>query len=234
MRAASEGRRHGGNGPLGHNPDESTTAVSLCSAPGVSVPELPAADDTLEAAVREALACRRCEAVLPLGPRPVFRVSGTARVLIIGQAPGTKVHMTGVPWNDASGDRLRRWLLMDRALFYDSAWIAIVPTGLCYPGRLANGGDAPPRPECAPLWLDRFARLMPQLRLTLLVGSYALRHRLGTGAMTERVRRFRELGPAVVPLPHPSWRTTGWERRNPWFGEELLPVLRSSVATALE
>jgi uracil-DNA glycosylase len=200
----------------------------------VTVPELPAADDTLEAAVTEALACRRCEAVLPLGPRPVFRVSGTARVLIIGQAPGTKVHMTGVPWNDASGDRLRRWLLIERALFYDSTRVAIVPTGLCYPGRLPNGGDAPPRPECAPLWLDRFARLMPELRLTLLVGSYALRHRLGAGAMTERVRQFREFGPAVVPLPHPSWRTTGWERRNPWFEEELLPVLRRSVATALE
>lgn len=198
------------------------------------MPELPAADDTLEAAVTEALACRRCEAVLPLGPRPVFRVSGTARVLIIGQAPGTKVHMTGVPWNDASGDRLRRWLLIERALFYDSTRVAIVPTGLCYPGRLPNGGDAPPRPECAPLWLDRFARLMPELRLTLLVGSYALRHRLGAGAMTERVRQFREFGPAVVPLPHPSWRTTGWERRNPWFEEELLPVLRRSVATALE
>jgi uracil-DNA glycosylase len=190
--------------------------------------------DTLAAAVDEALACRRCEAVLPLGPRPVFRVSPTARVLIIGQAPGTKVHMTGVPWNDASGDRLRQWLLMDRALFYDADRIAIVPAGLCYPGRLANGGDAPPRPECAPLWLDRFVRLMPAVRLTLLVGSYAQLHILGRGAMTERVRRFREYGPAIVPLPHPSWRTTAWERRNPWFGEDLLPVLRQEVATALE
>jgi uracil-DNA glycosylase len=188
-------------------------------------------NDTLSAAIDEALACRLCEAVLPLGPRPVFRVSDTARVLIVGQAPGTKVHLTGVPWNDASGDRLRAWLLMDRALFYDPARIAIVPVGLCYPGRLPNGGDAPPRPECAPLWLDRFTRLMPQVRLTLLVGSYALRHRLGKGAMTDRVRRF---GPAIVPLPHPSWRTTGWERRNPWFAEELLPVLRQAVAAALE
>jgi uracil-DNA glycosylase len=190
-------------------------------------------DDTLATAIDEALACRRCEAVLPLGPRPVFRVSDTARVLIVGQAPGTKVHMTGVPWNDASGDRLRAWLLMDRDLFYDTTRIAIVPTGLCYPGRLPNGGDAPPRPECAPLWLDRFVRLMPQVRLTLLVGSYALRHRIGKGAMTDQVRRFRELGPAIVPLPHPSWRTTAWEQRNPWFAEELLPVLRQAVATAL-
>ena len=190
-------------------------------------------DDTLAAAIADALACRRCDAVLPLGARPVFRVSSTARVLISSQAPGTKVHMTGLPFNDASGDRLRAWLQMDRDLFYDQTRVAIVPMGLCYPGRLPNGGDAPPRPECAPLWLDRFTRLMPQIRLTLLVGSYALRHRLGKGAMTDRVRQFRELGPAIVPLPHPSWRTGGWERRNPWFNEELLPVLRQAVAAAL-
>jgi uracil-DNA glycosylase len=189
--------------------------------------------DTLANASNEALACRVCEAVLPLGPRPVFRVSETARMLIIGQAPGTKVHLTGVPWNDASGDRLRSWLMMDRDLFYDATRIAIVPMGLCYPGRQPNGGDAPPRRECAPLWLDRFIRLMPQIRLTLLVGSYALQHRIGKGAMTDRVRRFQELGPAIVPLPHPSWRTTGWERRNPWFAEELLPVLRQAVELAL-
>jgi uracil-DNA glycosylase len=189
--------------------------------------------DTLASASNEALACRVCEAFLPLGPRPVFRVSETARVLIIGQAPGTKVHLTGVPWNDASGERLRSWLMMDRDLFYDATQIAIVPMGLCYPGRLPNGGDAPPRRECAPLWLDRFVRLMPQVRLTLLVGTYALRHRIGKGAMTDRVRRFQELGPAIVPLPHPSWRTTGWERRNPWFAEELLPVLRQAVELAL-
>jgi uracil-DNA glycosylase len=196
------------------------------------MPDLAA--DTLEAAIAEAASCRLCEAALPLGPRPVFRVSATARVLIVGQAPGTKVHLTGLPWNDASGDRLRDWLQMDRDAFYDVSKIAIVPMGLCYPGRLPKGGDAPPPPECAPLWLDRFIRLMPQVRLTLLVGSYAQKHRLGKGAMTERVRRFRALGPAVVPLPHPSWRTTGWERRNPWFREELLPVLRRAVRVALE
>lgn len=189
--------------------------------------------DTLEAAIAEAAACRLCETALPLGPRPVFRVSATARVLIIGQAPGTKVHLTGIPWNDPSGDRLRGWLEMDRETFYDVSKIAIVPMGLCYPGRLPNGGDAPPRPECAPLWLDRFIRLMPEIRLTLLVGSYALRHRLGKGAMTDRVRRYRDLGSAIVPLPHPSWRTTAWERRNPWFGEDLLPVLRQAMRAAL-
>jgi uracil-DNA glycosylase len=191
-------------------------------------------EDSLFAASQEALVCRLCEPLLPLGPRPVFRVSETARVLIIGQAPGTKVHMTGVPWNDASGDRLRSWLLMDRNLFYDATRIAIVPVGLCYPGRLPRGGDAPPRPECAPLWLDRFTRLMPEVRLTLLVGTYAQRHRLGKGVMADRVRRFREFGPAIMPLPHPSWRTRGWERLNPWFGEDLLPALRHAVASALD
>jgi uracil-DNA glycosylase len=189
--------------------------------------------DSLSAAVADALACRRCEAFLPLGARPVFRVSTTARILISSQAPGTKVHMTGLPFNDASGDRLRGWLQMDRDLFSDESRIAIVPMGLCYPGRLPNGGDAPPRPECAPLWLDRFTGLMPQIRLTLLVGLYALQHRLGKGAMTEWVRRFKELGPAIIPLPHPSWRTTGWERRNPWFGDELIPRLRQAVTEAL-
>ncbi|MFO1024552.1 MAG: uracil-DNA glycosylase family protein [Acetobacteraceae bacterium] len=189
---------------------------------------------TLTTAAAEAAACRLCAAHLPLGPRPTFRVSETACILIIGQAPGTKVHATGIPWNDPSGDRLRLWLSLDRDTFYDQSRIAIVPMGLCYPGRLPQGGDAPPRPECAPLWLDRFVRLMPQIRLTLLVGSYALRHRLGPGAMTDRVRRFAELGPAIMPLPHPSWRTSGWERRNPWFGDELLPVLRSAVKQVLD
>ena len=190
-------------------------------------------DDTLEAASNEALACRLCEQHLPLGPRPSFRVSATARVLLISQAPSTNVHRTGLLWNDASGDRLRSWLAMDRAQFYDGSRIAIVPSGLCYPGRLAKGGDKPPRPECAPLWLDRFVRLMPQVRLTVLIGSYALRHRLGKGAMTDRVRGFREVEPAIFPLPHPSWRTNVWEQRNPWFAHDVLPALRAAVSAAL-
>ena len=189
--------------------------------------------DTLADAVREASACRLCEAVLPLGVRPVFRVSSTARVVIVSQAPSTKVHLTGLPWNDASGDRLRGWMDLSRERFYDAARIAIVPSGLCYPGRSPNGGDAPPRPECAPLWLDRFLGLMPEVRLTLLVGSYAMQHRLGRGAMTDRVRRYREFLPTIMPLPHPSWRTAVWEKRNPWFTEEVLPVLRQVVGQAL-
>jgi uracil-DNA glycosylase len=181
-----------------------------------------------------ARACRVCADRLPLGPRPVFRASTTARLLIVGQAPGTKVHESGVPWNDPSGERLRAWLQMDRATFYDTARIAIVPMGLCYPGRLPNGGDAPPRPECAPLWRAPLLAAMPEIRLTLLVGMYALTHTLGPGAMTERVRAFRAVMPRYFPLPHPSWRTTGWEKRNPWFGAEVLPALRRAVTAALD
>ncbi|MDR3537316.1 MAG: uracil-DNA glycosylase family protein [Acetobacteraceae bacterium] len=192
-----------------------------------------ASEAALEAVAAEARACTVCAAALPLGPRPVFRVSATARLLIVGQAPGTRVHESGVPFDDASGDRLRSWLGMDRPAFYDVRRIAIVPMGLCYPGRLPRGGDAPPRRECAPLWQERLVALMPDIRLTLLVGSYAQAHNLGPGAMTERVRAFRSYLPERFPLPHPSWRTVGWERRNPWFAAEALPALREVVATAL-
>lgn len=173
-------------------------------------------------------ACRLCEAALPLGPRPVVRASGTARVLIIGQAPGTKVHETGIPWNDASGIRLREWLGLDPAAFYDESRIAIMPMGFCYPGRLPQGGDAPPRPECAPTWHAALRAEMPEIRLTLLVGSYAQARYLGRGAMTEHVRR--QLGaPSVWALPHPSWRNTAWMARHPWFAAEVLPPLRAAL-----
>jgi uracil-DNA glycosylase len=189
--------------------------------------------DALAALTEEVRACRVCAAHLPLGPRPVFRASTTARLLIAGQAPGTKVHETGIPWNDPSGDRLRTWLRMDRDMFYDESRIAIVPMGFCYPGRLPNGGDAPPRPECAALWRERLLALMPAIRLTLLVGTYALVHVLGRGAMTDQVRGFRAYLPRYFALPHPSWRTTAWERRNPWFGAEVLPALREEIARVL-
>ncbi len=181
----------------------------------------------------EARACTVCASHLPLGPRPVLRVSATARLLIIGQAPGTKVHETGIPWNDPSGERLRAWLMMERDAFYDESRIAIVPMGLCYPGRLPNGGDAPPRPECAPLWQARLIGAMPKIRLTLLIGTYALTHVLGRGAMTARVRGFRDYLPRYFALPHPSWRTMAWEKRNPWFQLEVLPALRKTVAQVL-
>jgi len=149
-------------------------------------------------------------------------------LLIISQAPGTKVHETGIPWNDASGDRLRSWLNLDREKFYDSARIAIMPMGFCYPGRLPNGGDAPPRPECAPKWHESFLGLMPQIKLTLLIGSYAQTHYLGRGTMTTRVRNFAAHS-KFFALPHPSWRTVGWEKRNSWFVTEVLPALRKAI-----
>jgi uracil-DNA glycosylase len=191
-----------------------------------------AAKSALDAVAAAARACRRCTD-LPLGPRPVFRVSSTARLLIVGQAPGTKVHATGIPWNDPSGDRLRLWLGMDRDMFYDATRIAIVPTGLCYPGRLPNGGDAPPRAGCAEYWHPQLVPLLAGLRLTLLVGSHAQAFVLGPGEMTARVREFRRHLPRYFPLPHPSWRTIAWERRNPWFTQDVLPALRAAVAAAL-
>lgn len=170
--------------------------------------------ETLAEAAAAARACVIC-ADLPLGPRPVFRVSSTVRLLIVGQAPGTKVHASGIPWNDPSGDRLRAWLGLDRNQFYDDCRVAIVPMGLCYPGRLPKGGDCPPRPVCAPTWHPRLLPLLPHIGLTLAVGSYAIARLLGPGAMTEHVFAFGRYLPALLPLPHPSWRTIGWERRNP-------------------
>jgi uracil-DNA glycosylase len=192
------------------------------------------ATETLDHALAAARACTICAAVLPLGARPVLRGSVTSRLLIASQAPGTKVHETGLPFDDASGDRLRGWLEMDRDTFYDERQIAFLPMGLCYPGRLPNGGDAPPRPECAPLWRPRILPLLTGLRLTLLVGSYAIDGALGRGAMAERVQNFERYLPRYLPLPHPSWRTSGWEKRNPWFQERLIPALRREVARALE
>ncbi len=174
-----------------------------------------------------------CAPHLPLGPRPILHVSTTARLLIASQAPGTKVHLAGLSFWDASGDRLRAWLGLGKDVFYDPAQVAILPMGFCYPGRLPNGGDAPPRPECAPIWRAPLLAAMPRIRLTLLVGSHAQRWALGPGAMTERVRAFRSFGPGRFPLPHPSWRTGIWESRNPWFTDEVLPELRRRVQETL-
>jgi uracil-DNA glycosylase len=185
----------------------------------------------------EARACRICEAHLPLGPRPVFRVSASARLLIIGQAPGRLVHETGIPWNDRSGDRLRDWLGLDREAFYDQRRIAILPMGFCYPGIDRHGGDNPPRPECAPAWQARFLALMPRIELTLLVGSYAQKHYRSAGSpasMTGTVAAWREHPGHLLALPHPSWRNTGWLKRHPWFERELVPVLRQRVAALLK
>lgn len=179
--------------------------------------------------------CTVCAKHLPLGPRPVVRMASSARLMIIGQAPGTKVHETGIPWNDRSGDQLRQWLGLDREVFYDETRIAIMPMGFCYPGRDARGGDSPPRPECAPLWHDRLLAHLPAIELTLLVGQYAQARYLGArrkATLTATVQAWAEYLPdGLLPLPHPSWRNTGWQKRQPWFAADLLPVLRRQVAT---
>lgn len=190
---------------------------------------------SLPALLAEIRACRRCEAHLPLGPRPILRVSASARLLIVGQAPGTRVHATGIPWNDASGERLRAWLGMDRNAFYDERRIAIVPVGLCYPGR-GRSGDLPPRPECMPVWFPRLAPYLREVRLSLLVGQYAQAFHLGATrreSLSDTVRAFRSYLPRHFPLPHPSPRNQLWLKRRPWFDAEVLPALRRAVAEAL-
>jgi len=185
----------------------------------------------LRTLIRQARECRVCAPHLPLGPRPVFLVGKGARLMIVGQAPGRRAHQTGIPWNDPSGDQLRAWLRMDRAQFYDARRVAIVPTGLCYPGS-GERGDLPPRPECAPLWQPRFRAALPGIRLTLLVGMHAQAYYLGTKrkrSLALTVRAWREYLPEFFPLPHPSPRNRLWMKNNPWFVKEVLPALRRRV-----
>lgn len=184
---------------------------------------------------QEILACRVCEAYLPNPPRPIMAISATAKIVVTGQAPGRLAHESGVPWNDPSGIRLREWMGISDADFYDSEKVALVPMGFCFPGT-GKSGDLPPRRECAPLWHDRIREVLPPMRLTLLVGNYAQSAALPKdfGATLEpRIRKSIELGGDFIALPHPSWRVTGWIKRNPWFEEEVLPVLRSRVAASL-
>lgn len=193
-------------------------------------------EEELQHLLEEIRACRVCEAALPLGPRPVIRARVTARLLIVGQAPGRIVHETGIPWNDPSGDRLRSWLGLDRGQFYDESRIAIIPAGLCYPGRDPRGGDLPPRPECAPLWFNRVRSRLPHIETTVLAGSYAQRWCLGErakGSLTETVLKWRDVAPQYFPLPHPSFRNNQWLKKNPWFEEDLLPRLRARIQAIL-
>jgi uracil-DNA glycosylase len=179
--------------------------------------------------------CTVCAAHLPLGPRPIAQFSPTSQLLIIGQAPGTKVHLSGVPWDDDSGDRLRGWLGIDKQTFYDESKVALMPMGFCYPGK-AKGGDAPPRPECAPQWHGLVQAILPADRLTLLVGTYAqaaYRPETKRLSMTERVRRFGE-DPRQVALPHPAWRSRLWMQQNLWFETAVLPRLRALVAERVQ
>ncbi|MFT4000675.1 MAG: uracil-DNA glycosylase family protein [Rhizobium sp.] len=206
-------------------------------------------EDELQVLRSAIAACRLCRDMpakgeadrLPHEPRPVVTLSSTARILIAGQAPGLRVHESGLPFNDASGDRLRQWLAVDRESFYNPDHFAIVPMGFCFPGYDAAGSDLPPRRECAPLWRQRVMDAMPQIELILTIGQYAQAWHLGAqrmASMTETVAEWRRYlltnrSPAILPLPHPSWRNSGWLKRNPWFESELLPVLQQRVKTLL-
>jgi uracil-DNA glycosylase len=200
----------------------------------------------LESVLAAIGACRHCVEspqgkALPHEPRPVLRASATARLAVCSQAPGTKVHLSGTPFTDASGDRLRAWMGVTRDEFYDETRIAIVPMGFCFPGQDGKGADLPPRKECAPLWHERLFAALPQIELVLAVGSYAQRFHLGAAAgnsLRETMRDWRRhlrrrACPRVLPLPHPSWRNNAWLKQNPWFEAELLPVLRREVRRLL-
>lgn len=185
---------------------------------------------TINRLLQKVRACRACVNELPYEPRPVLSAAASATLLIVGQAPGTRVHETGIAWNDPSGDRLRQWLDIDKAVFYDADRIAILPMGFCYPGK-GKSGDLPPRPECAPLWREKLHQQLPNIRLTLLIGQYAQRYYLGKRftSLTETVKAWPSFQPDFIPLPHPSPRNNIWLRRNAWFEEELLPVLKQRV-----
>jgi len=180
--------------------------------------------------------CRICADDLADGVRPVLRISRTARLCIAGQAPGLRVHKSGIPYDDRSGERLRAWLGVGPDIFYDESRVAIVPMGFCFPGYDAAGRDKPPRAECARQWHDRLFAAAPKFKLVLAIGSYAQRYHLNGRAkksLTETVRAWREYGPFALPLPHPSWHNIKWLKDNPWFEAELIPHLRARVADAL-
>ncbi|MBI1261488.1 MAG: uracil-DNA glycosylase family protein [Rhizobiales bacterium] len=197
---------------------------------------------TLDPLLADIRACRLCRdrpvgAPLAHEPRPVLRVSSTARICIAGQAPGTRVHASGMPFTDPSGDRLRDWMGATPEEFYDETRIAIVPMGFCFPGLDAKGGDLPPRKECAATWRAPLFAELPEMSLTLLVGQYAQSWHLGKArkkSLTETVAAWREYLPYFLPLPHPSWRNNAWIKKHPWFEAELLPVLRQEIRRQLE
>lgn len=185
--------------------------------------------------LRQIRACQACAAHLPHGVRPVVQAGAAARLLIVGQAPGRIVHETGIPWNDPSGDRLREWLGVSRDVFYDEQQVALVPTGFCYPGK-GKSGDLPPRPECAPLWHAPLLAALPNVGLTLLIGSHAQQFYLrenGKPTLTATVAAYQEYLPRYLPLPHPSPRNRAWFKANPWFAHDVLPALQQRVATLL-
>lgn len=188
-----------------------------------------------EELVRRVRACTLCADVLPYGPRPVIQLSEAARILVVSQAPGRRVHETGIPFNDPSGDRLRQWMGIDRDTFYDDQKLAILPMGFCYPGT-GKSGDLPPRPECAPAWRQPLLNRLKHIGLTLVIGQYAHAWHLPDGAksLTDNVRNWKHYWPDILPMPHPSPRNNMWMRRNPWFEEEVIPQLRIRVADLLK
>lgn len=180
-------------------------------------------------------ACEVCKAHLPLGPRPIVAAHSKARIVIIGQAPGTKVHQTGIPWDDPSGKQLRNWLSVDDETFYDPSKIALVPMGFCYPGK-GKSGDLPPRPECAPLWHEQLLTQMPNVALVILIGMYAQKYYLGKASeknLTETVKNYTTYLPKYFPLPHPSPRNRFWLTKNPWFTDNVVPELQKKIKEAL-
>jgi uracil-DNA glycosylase len=203
-----------------------------CRVDATAKPQSPALDTLL----KDIRACRLCASHLPHGPRPILHVSETAHLCIVSQAPGLRVHETGLSFNDRSGDRLREWMAIDKTGFYDQTKIAIVAMAFCFPGYNSQGHDLPPRRECAKTWRMQLFEALPVFPLTLLVGSYAQDWHLGSDAketLTETVRAWREYAPRYIPLPHPSWRNTGWLKNNPWFEEDLLPYVRRRVSDTL-
>jgi uracil-DNA glycosylase len=185
--------------------------------------------------IRSVEQCRICEEDLPMGPRPIVQVDPKATILIAGQAPGRRVHDSGVPFDDPSGNRLRDWMGVSREIFYDATKVAILPMGFCYPGT-GKSGDLPPRPECAPAWRESLLTLLDSIQLTLVIGQYAQKWHLPDTRknLTETVRAWQEFGPGIIPLPHPSPRNNIWLKRNAWFEEQLLPILRAAVEKALD
>ena len=190
---------------------------------------------SLKSLLAEVRACTLCAEHLPLGPRPVLQIHRAARILIVGQAPGRRVHETGVPFNDPSGDRLRSWLGLDRETFYDAKRVALLPMGFCYPGT-GKSGDLPPRPECAAAWREKLLAHLPNVEFTLVLGQYALAYHLPDAAssLTETVRGWQEHWPTLAPLPHPSPRNNIWLKRNPWFETDVIPALRKRVREVLK
>ena len=184
--------------------------------------------------IEEVRACTLCAAHLEHGVRPVLQIDSTAKILIAGQAPGRKVHESGIPFNDVSGDRLRQWMGVSKDTFYNAKEIAILPMGFCYPGT-GKSGDLPPRAECAIAWRDRLLKQLPQLQLTLVIGKYAQSYHLSQNrlSLTDTVKAGKDYWPSIVPLPHPSPRNNGWLKKNPWFEDEILPNLRKRITDIL-